>query len=69
MLNRIYNRVLDRLELRRARRAYRKAQRACLRVTGRDDVPYGMWEALDDVRRAFGERLIDAEVSYLQGAN
>lgn len=66
-MNKLYNRVLDRLDLMAARRAYRKAQVACLKVAGRDDVPYGMWEALDDVRRAFGERLIDAEVQYLQG--
>lgn len=64
----LYWRVQDRLALMAARRAYRKAQTACLKVAGRDDVPYGMWEALDDVRRAFGERLIDAEVQYLQGA-
>lgn len=56
------------IELQRARRAYKRAERACLRACGNDAVS-GMWEALDDVRRAFGERLIDAEVSYLQGAN
>jgi hypothetical protein len=69
MLNRIYWRIQDRIALMAARRAYRKADKACLRVVSRDDVPYGMFDALDEVRRAIGHRLIDAEVNYLQGAN
>lgn len=68
MLERLYNRILDRLDLHKARRAYRKADKACMRVAGRDNVPYGLFEALDDVRRAHGFRLVDAEVQYLQGA-
>lgn len=67
MLAKMMWRIQDRLALMAARRAYKRADRATMKASGRDDVPAGMWEALDDVRRAYGFRLIDAEVAYLQG--
>lgn len=53
------------IELRRARRAYKRAERACLRACKNDSIP-ALWNALDHVRREFAEDLIDAEVSYLR---
>lgn len=61
------NKLRARMELSRARRAYKRAERACMAACGMGDrEPPGLWCALDEVRRAFGERLIDAEVEYLR---
>lgn len=63
----MFSKIRSYLELRRARAAYKRAEAACLAACGMgDSEPAGLWHALDDVRRAFGERLIDAEVAYLQ---
>lgn len=68
MLAKMTWRIQDRLALMAARRAYKRAERACVRACGMgDNEPPGLWVALDDVRRAFGARLVDAEVAYLQG--
>lgn len=52
------------LALQRARRAYKRAERAQTRAANQDAV-YGLWEALDGVRYDAGERLVAAEVTYL----
>lgn len=53
------------LQLWRARRAFKRAERATLRAADQDSIP-GLWEALDRIRREFGEDVIDAEINYLR---